>query len=74
MKKAKLYEKCFDRIGMTVFEKDYFRKGTIGSYLILNNPDGTYSVNYIVAFEQGDSLILETIHESKIVIMKGTEL
>jgi hypothetical protein len=74
MRKAKLYGKLYDRLGMTVFEKDYFRKGTIGSFMILDNPDGTYSVNYIVAFEHGETIRLETIHESKLILMIGTEI
>lgn len=74
MEKAKLYEKCFNRIGMTVFEKDFARKGIINSFIIMDNPDGTLSVNYIVAFDHFKAIKLETVHESKLVIVKGSEL
>jgi len=74
MSKVKLYEKCFNRIGMTVFERDFARKGTINSFIILDNPDGTYSVNYIVSFDYFHAIKVETIHESKLVLVKGTEI
>jgi hypothetical protein len=72
--KFKLSEKLFNRIGMTVFEKDTMRKGMISSFIILDNPDDTFSINYIVYFKNGDSIVLETVHEAKLVILKGTEI
>jgi hypothetical protein len=74
MEFEKLYDKMFNRIGMTVFEKDSYRRGTVNSFMILDNPDGTYSVNYIVAFGGYKTITLETVHESKVVLVKGTEL
>jgi len=72
--KFKLSEKLFNRIGMTVFEKDTMRKGMISSFLILDNPDDTFSINYIVYFKEDDVIKLETVHESKLVLLKGTEI
>ena len=72
--KFKLSEKLFNRIGMTVFEKDTMRKGMINSFIILDNPDSSFSINYIVYFKQGDVIKLETVHESKLVLLKGTEI
>ncbi|MDA2738440.1 hypothetical protein PDQ75_25125 [Bacillus cereus group sp. Bc015] len=73
--KVKLYEKCFKRIGMTVFEKDGMKKGTITSFTIEDNPDGTFCVNYLVMFDLGNGFCrVQPIHESKLVLMKGSEL
>ena len=72
--KFKLSEKLFNRIGMTVFEKDTMRKGMISSFLILDNPDDSFSINYVVYFTEKDVIKLETVHESKLVLLKGTEI
>ena len=72
--KFKLSEKLFNRIGMTVFEKDTMRKGMISSFLILDNPDDSFSINYVVYFTENDVIKLETVHESKLVLLKGTEI
>ena len=72
--KFKLSEKLFNRIGMTVFEKDTMRKGMISSFIILDNPDDSFSINYIVYFKEADVIKLETVHESKLVLLKGTEI
>lgn len=74
MDKGKLFVKCFSRVGMTVFVKDTMRKGRINSFQIMDNPDGTYSVNYLITFSHGKAYRLEMIHESKIVLLKGSEL
>ncbi|MFX5501855.1 hypothetical protein ACM5ME_17785 [Bacillus subtilis] len=50
------------------------RKGRINSFQIMDNPDGTYSVNYLITFSHGKAYRLEMIHESKIVLLKGSEL
>lgn len=72
--KFKLSEKLFNRIGMTVFEKDTMRKGMISSFMILDNPDETFSINYIVYFKEGENIKLESVHESKLILLKGTEI
>lgn len=73
MDKAKLFDKCLNRIGMTVFVKDTMRRGEVYSFQIIDNPDGTYSVNYMILFSYGKAYRLEMIHESKIVLLKGSE-
>jgi hypothetical protein len=72
--KFKLSEKLFNRIGMTVFEKDTMRKGMISSFIILDNPNDSFSINYIVYFTKDETISLETVHESKLVLLKGTEI
>lgn len=74
MNKVKLYQKCYGRIGMKVIETDYMKSGHIVSFVVNDSPDGTYNVYYIVGFENGQHTWLEKIHESKIALMKGSEL
>lgn len=71
--RIKLYNKCANRVGMKVYESTTGRSGKIHSFAILNNPDGTFSVNYTVAFKLGESeaIRLESIHESKLVLFLG---
>jgi hypothetical protein len=74
MEKAKLYKKLYKRIGMTVFEKEGYRRGFINSFTVLDNPDGTFSVNYLISFGDFNSISREYVHESKLVLVKGTEI
>ncbi|UTV34895.1 hypothetical protein [Bacillus altitudinis] len=74
MNRVKLYQKCYDRIGMTVIEKKNMKTGILNSFEVIDNPDGSLSVFYIVGFENENSMWLEKHHESNIVLMKGTEL
>jgi hypothetical protein len=74
MDKVKLYDKMMNRIGTTIFEKEGYRKGVIHNFMILDNPDGTYSVNYIVAFGTYKTVTLETVHESKVILVKGSKI
>ncbi|WP_353856800.1 hypothetical protein [Bacillus sp. Bos-x628] len=74
MNRVKLYQKCYDRIGMKVMEKTEMKTGILNSFEVIDNPDGTLSVFYIVGFENENSMWSEKHHESNIVLMKGTEL
>lgn len=66
--------KMINRIGMTVFIKDDMRKGTITSFVIEDKPDGSFQVYYSIIVELNDVYLMQRIHESNVVIMKGTEL
>lgn len=74
MDKIKLYKKCYDRIGMTVIETEDMKAGRIIDFEINDNLDGTHAVHYIVGFDDEQHTRLEKIHESKIVLLKGSEL
>ncbi|MDZ4632232.1 hypothetical protein ORN01_25080 [Bacillus cereus] len=74
-KREKLIKKCFNRIGMTVFEKEGMKKGTITSFKLEDNPDGTYSVIFMVMFDLNNGFVrIDHFHESQLVLMKGTEI
>lgn len=74
MKRVKLYQKCYDRIGMKVIEKKEMKTGVLNSFEVKEKIDGTLDVFYIVGFENENSMWIERHHESNIVLMKGTEL
>lgn len=74
MEKAKLYKKCFNRIGMTAIEKATMRKGVINTFSVNEKPDGSFEVTYLISFDAGEFIRVEPVHESDLVIMLGTGL